>query len=94
MVPRVGCGQAEQQADQRRLAGAVGAEEAERDTGRDEQVDAVERQARAEGLAETAGLDGHGAGVGGSGEGHGRDGARRAARAHGALGGTRSGAAG
>ena len=94
MVPRVGCGQAEQQADQRRLAGAVGAEEAERDTGRDEQVDAVERQARAEGLAETAGLDGHGAGVGGSGEGHGRDGARaRGPRAWGA-GRNGSGAAG
>ena len=39
-------GQAEQQPDQRRLARAVGAEEAEGDAARHLEVDAVERRAR------------------------------------------------
>ena len=45
-------GQAEQQPDQRGLAGAVGAEEAEGDAARHLEVDAVERRPRAEPLAE------------------------------------------
>ena len=51
-------GQAEQQPDQRGLAGAVGAEEAEGDAARHLEVDAVERRPRAEPLAEARGLDG------------------------------------
>ena len=51
-------GEPEQQADQRRLARAVGAEEAERDAARHLEVDAVERRAGAEPLAEPARLDG------------------------------------
>ena len=60
-------GEAEQQPDQRGLAGAVGAEEAEGDAARHLEVDAVERRPRAEPLAEAAGLDGE---VGGGGGGH------------------------
>ena len=50
-------GQAEQQPDQRGLAGAVGAEEAEGDAARHLEVDAVERRPGAEPLAEARGLD-------------------------------------
>ena len=58
-------GEAEQQPDQRGLAGAVGAEEAERDAARHLEVDAVERGAIAEALAEPARLDGECRGGGG-----------------------------
>jgi hypothetical protein len=50
-------GEAEQQADQRRLACAVRAEETEGDTARDGEIDAVQRRTRAEPLAEPDGLD-------------------------------------
>ena len=50
-------GEAEQQPDQRRLAGAVGAEEAEGDAARHLEVDAVERRAIAEPLAQIGGVD-------------------------------------
>src|SRR4029079_15167912 len=50
-------GEAEQQPDERGLAGAVGAEEPERDAARHLEVDAVERRPCAEPLAETDGLD-------------------------------------
>jgi hypothetical protein len=62
---RTRLGQAKQQPDQRGLARAVGAEEAEGDTARHLKVDAVERRPRAEPLAkadrlnrERAGFDG------------------------------------
>ena len=57
-------GEAEQQADQRGLAGAVGAEEAEGDAARHLEVDVVERGPLAEALAESAGLDGEAGGGG------------------------------
>ena len=66
-MPEVGLGEPEQEPDQRRLAGAVGAEEAERDAARHLEVDAVERGAGAEALAEPARLDGE---CGGGGGGH------------------------
>ena len=50
-------GQAEQHADHRRLAGAVGTEEAERAAARHLQVDAVDRGALAEALGQAGGLD-------------------------------------
>ena len=56
-------GEAEQEADQGRLAGAVGAEEAEGGAARHLEVDAVEGRPLAEALAEPAGLDGQGVGV-------------------------------
>ena len=49
--------QTEQSADHRRLPGPVRAEEAERDTGRHEQVDAVDGGAVAEALRQRASLD-------------------------------------
>ena len=55
-------GEAEQQPDQRGLAGAVGAKEAEGTAARDLEVDAVERRSRPEPLAKTPGLDGEGLG--------------------------------
>src|SRR5215216_2425505 len=60
-------GEAEQQPDQRRLAGAVGAEEAEGDAAGYLEVDAVERRPGAEPLAEALGLDGE---IRGGGGGH------------------------
>ncbi len=56
---------AEQEADERGLAGAVGAEEAEGDAARDLEVDAVEGRPLAEALAEAARLDGESGGGGG-----------------------------
>ena len=66
IVPDGRLGEAEQEADQGRLAGAVGAEEAERGAARHLEVDAVERRPLAEALAEPAGLDGQGVGVHGT----------------------------
>jgi hypothetical protein len=51
-------GEAEQQPDERGLAGTVGAQEAEGDATRHGEVDAVERRAHAEPLAEAGGLYG------------------------------------
>ena len=57
IVPGGRIGEPEQQPDQRGLAGAVGAEEPEGDAARHLEVDAVERRASAEALAEPARLD-------------------------------------
>jgi hypothetical protein len=56
-------GEAEEQADERRLAGAVRPQESERASARHLQVDGLERGAVAEALAQAMGLDrelGHG----------------------------------
>ena len=52
MLPALALCEAEQRADHRRLAGAVGTEEAERAAARHLQVDAVERRALAEALGQ------------------------------------------
>ena len=54
---RVGPRQAEQGADERRLAGAVGSEVAERGPAVDEQLDVVDGDVRAEPLGQAVGLD-------------------------------------
>jgi hypothetical protein len=69
-LPRRRPRQPEQKADQRRLAGAVGPEEAEGAAGRHVQVDAVDGAALAEALAEAARLDDEGLGVRHGGGGH------------------------
>ena len=55
--PRARVGEAEQRADHRRLAGAVGAEEAEGAAARHVQVDAVDGGALAEALGQAVRLD-------------------------------------
>ena len=56
--PRRRLREAEQQPHERRLAGTVPSEEAERAAARHLQVDRLQRGARAEALAEAVGLDG------------------------------------
>jgi hypothetical protein len=51
MLPRGGLGEAEQQPDERRLAGAVGARKPNADAARDDEIDVLERRAGAERLA-------------------------------------------
>ena len=58
--------EAEQHADERRLARAVRPEEPERVTARDLEVDRLERGPLTEALAEPVGLDGEGGGHGGT----------------------------
>ena len=58
IVPLVGLREPEQQPDQRRLAGAVGPEEAEGASARHLEVDALERRTVPEALPEAGGVDG------------------------------------
>ena len=63
-------GQAEQQPDQRSLAGAVGAEEAKGTAARNFEIDAVERRSRPEPLAQAFRPHGEGLGFDEMGGGH------------------------
>ena len=63
-------GEPEEQADQGRLAGAVGSEEAEGGAPRDFEVDSGERRAIAEALAQIGGVDRQGTAAIGGGRGH------------------------